>query len=236
MLTVLTVLTWNVRHLRDDAHAVASVLRALDPDVVCLQEAPRSLRWRSRLSALARESGLLYAGGGRTAGDSALLAHLRVDVLETHEMRLPRRPRLHQRGLALAVVRCAGAQVAVGSVHLGLDADERVSHAAELLRIFGTLGPLPAVLGGDFNEPPGAPAWSVLSRRFRDAAHEVGSPSAQAPTFPARRPRSRIDAVLVDEGVAVDDCGVPALPPGCPPYDRASDHLPVLARLRVARS
>ena len=74
------VLTYNVRSLRDDAAAVAAVVRACDPDVVFLQEAPRFCRWRSKLAKLARECGLLYVTGGRTTGGVALLANLRVDV------------------------------------------------------------------------------------------------------------------------------------------------------------
>ena len=60
----LRVLSYNVRGLRDDRQALAEVVRAADPDVVCVQEAPRFLRWRSTCAALARTSGLVVVGGG----------------------------------------------------------------------------------------------------------------------------------------------------------------------------
>jgi endonuclease/exonuclease/phosphatase family metal-dependent hydrolase len=226
--SALRVLTWNVRHLRDDAGAVASLLSALDPDVVCLQEAPVLLRWRQRLARLARESGLLYLTGGRTAGDCALLAHLRADVLATRDVLLPRRPRLHRRGVALALVRRGGIPVVVGSLHLGLDADERVEHAQLALAAADTLAAgAPVVLAGDLNEPPGGPAWRVLGSRLRDAG------AGAAVTYPATRPRVRIDTVHVDPRLGVHGCDVPPQPPAAPAYLVASDHLPVLAHLVV---
>ena len=44
---MLRVATWNVRSLRDDARGVAAALRGLDADLVCVQEAPRLVGWRT---------------------------------------------------------------------------------------------------------------------------------------------------------------------------------------------
>jgi endonuclease/exonuclease/phosphatase family metal-dependent hydrolase len=78
-VTELRVLSYNVRGLRDDRAALADVVRSVDPDVVCVQEAPKYLRWRSKCASLAREWGLLYVAGGGSTGGTALFAHLRVD-------------------------------------------------------------------------------------------------------------------------------------------------------------
>ncbi|MET0712639.1 MAG: endonuclease/exonuclease/phosphatase family protein, partial [Jiangellaceae bacterium] len=43
----LRVVTYNVRSLRDDRDALVRVIRGLSADVVCMQEAPRRLRWRA---------------------------------------------------------------------------------------------------------------------------------------------------------------------------------------------
>ncbi len=67
-MPTLRLLTYNVRSMRDDRAAVARVIRSAEPDVVCVQEAPRFLRWRSTCAALARTSGLVVVGGGRPAG------------------------------------------------------------------------------------------------------------------------------------------------------------------------
>ncbi len=220
------VLTYNVRALRDDRAAVADVVRRCDPDVVCLQETPRFLRWRSRCAELARECGLLYVVGGRTTGGVALMAHLRVDVCAMSESRLSKRPRLHQRGLAAAVVEKSGGRLLVASSHLGLDGLERTLHAREVLDRMTPRSTPYAVVAGDLNEPPGGNAWKILrGGGMRDPAPQAG------PTFPAREPAKRIDAVLVSEGVdvvdyrTVDDAAVA----------RASDHRPVLAVVRIPR-
>jgi endonuclease/exonuclease/phosphatase family metal-dependent hydrolase len=224
MSVELRVLSYNVRSLRDDRRAVAEVIRSVDPDVVCLQEAPRFWRWRSKCAELARRSGLLYVNGGRTTGGVALLVNLRVDVLEAHEGLLTKHPRLHQRGLAAAVVSRSGARLLVASAHLGLDAAERRGHAAEVLDLLGRLPAGPTVLTGDLNEPPGSPAWTV----FQDGGLRDVAPGS-GPTFPAVAPRKRIDAVLASEDVGLTDYRV--VDSGG--VQRASDHRPVLALLSI---
>jgi endonuclease/exonuclease/phosphatase family metal-dependent hydrolase len=220
------VLTYNVRSLRDDAAAVAAVVRACDPDVVFLQEAPRFCRWRSKLAKLARECGLLYVTGGRTTGGVALLANLRVDVDDLREGLLTKRPGLHQRGVAAAVVSRSGERLLVASTHLGLKAAERAEHAGEVVTLLRQVPAPHAVLAGDFNEAPGKPAWRAFQAGgLRDLGPESGV------TFPARRPRKRIDGILGSTGVAAVDYRVV----DDPLVERASDHRPVLAVLQVPR-
>ncbi len=108
MAGTLRVLSYNVRSLRDDPEAVATVIRSSRPDVVCLQEAPRFLRWRSKSAALVRTSGLFVVTGGRPAGAMMLMARLGVDVHATRDLLLSRTPGLHQRGLAVADVAVDG--------------------------------------------------------------------------------------------------------------------------------
>jgi len=70
MATGLRVLTWNVHDLLGDPIAVAAVLRSAAPDVVALQEAPRLVRSRPKLAALARSANLLFVTGGRESRKS----------------------------------------------------------------------------------------------------------------------------------------------------------------------
>ena len=74
-MSTLRLLSYNVRSLRDDPAAVARVMRAAEPDVAIVQEAPRFLRWRSSCAALARRAGLLWVSGGRAAGANLVLSH-----------------------------------------------------------------------------------------------------------------------------------------------------------------
>jgi hypothetical protein len=64
---VIRVLSYNIRSLRDDVTALARVMRACEPDLVLLQEAPRFFRWRKKLARLASESGLVILSGGAPA-------------------------------------------------------------------------------------------------------------------------------------------------------------------------
>src|SRR5947209_18239011 len=116
-MSEIRLLTYNIRALRDDADAVSEVIRALAPDVVCVQEAPRFLRWRSKRAAVAREAGLVVATADRPGG-LMLMTSLRVKVVSTNFALLSKRPNLHQRAVCAAVVDIAGARWQVASVHL----------------------------------------------------------------------------------------------------------------------
>jgi len=220
----LRILSYNIRALRDDRSAVIRVLRGLDPDVVCIQEAPRYIRWRSRCAALARESGLLFAGGGRRTGGTVMLASLRVDVRSTIEYQFSRTPNLHRRGAVAARVHRAGVSLVVASIHLGLDADERIRHRSELVGLVDRFASAVAVLAGDINERPDQPTWLALAAEFVD----VGA-GDDTPTFSTQDPRRRIDGVFVRGPVratsyrVVDD----------PDVLVASDHRPVVVDLSL---
>jgi endonuclease/exonuclease/phosphatase family metal-dependent hydrolase len=212
--------------LRDDAQAVSTVIRACEPDVVCVQEAPRFLRWRSKCASLARESGLVVATGGRTAAAMLLLVSLRVRVVEAHDVLLTRKRGLHQRGLALATLALGDSQFAIGSIHLDLDASERRRHVDEIV-LRTSLSKAPVILAGDINETPDGAAWQALAARYRDAY--AAAPTLGEYTYSATNPVRRIDGIFVDPAITVVSSGVPDVPA----IERASDHRPVLAVLRL---
>nr|WP_246211782.1 endonuclease/exonuclease/phosphatase family protein [Phytoactinopolyspora alkaliphila] len=232
----MRLVTYNVRSLRDDAGAVAQILRDLDPDVVCLQEAPKRLAWRGRCAALARRSHLLYAGGGGTSGGTALFTAIRVDIRDVQEHRLRRTPGLTRRGVVLASLAKGPAHFGVASVHLGLDPAERARHLTDITGLMNRLirppglaadamtgAPVPvAVVAGDINEGDRAPTWSRLAAQYRDAG--AGDPT---PTFSSARPRHRIDGVFVRGPAEVTSYQV--LDSSL--VQAASDHRPVVVDL-----
>jgi endonuclease/exonuclease/phosphatase family metal-dependent hydrolase len=213
---IVRVVTWNVRSLRDSSAGVAAALRGFGADVVLLQEAPRLLGWRSSRRRLARRAGMRAVVGGRPAAGNLLLVAARVEVVEASVLLLPRRRGLHRRGAVLARLAVEGAVLGVVGTHLDLDAAARPDTAGRV-REAAPRG-LPLVVGADVNEQPGGPAWAVLADGLVDVGRELG------PTFPARAPSRRLDALLVDPGVAVAAARVP-------PTGAVSDHLPVLADL-----
>jgi endonuclease/exonuclease/phosphatase family metal-dependent hydrolase len=221
----LRILSYNVHGLRDDQAALSRLVRSLDPDVVCLQEGPKFVRWRAKAAALARRCGLLYVAGGGTTGGTTLLVALRVDVERSAEMALSRyRPGWPDRGVAAAVVRKSGARLAVASLHLPLPESQRLDHARRALEVLKAAGADHAFAAGDLNERPGHQAWSFLEEQgLRDLAPGSG------PTFPAVGPTKRIDGVFGTDGI--ETVGYRVV--DGPDAERASDHRPVLVTVRV---
>ena len=227
MSVEMRVLSYNVRGLHDDRTALAEVVRASDPDVLCVQEAPYYLRWRSRCAALAREWGLLYVAGGGTTGGTALFAHMRVDVDDAREETLSRQYGWPDRGVASAIVTKAGARLAVASVHLPLIAAQRPQHANRVREVLDNYDTPLKLAAGDLNEEPPGPSWDVFGDGgFADLDPECAS------TYPATGPIKRIDGILATDGVEVvehrvlDGAAVA----------RASDHSPLLAVIRLPAS
>ncbi|MFI9206852.1 endonuclease/exonuclease/phosphatase family protein [Streptomyces sp. NPDC053253] len=227
---VLRVLSYNIRSMRDDEDALARVIRACAPDLVFVQEAPRFFRWRKHAARLAAKSELVMLSGGATAAGPMLLCSLRATVERTEDVLLPLTPGLHRRGLATAVVRFAGARVGLVSCHLSLRKDERYEQAGMVLDRVAALGTPYALVAGDLNERPGGPAFTRLATELRDGW--AVSPWGGEYTSTPADPHQRIDAILATPGVEFLGCGVP---PHLDPTDlrTATDHLPVLAAVRV---
>jgi endonuclease/exonuclease/phosphatase family metal-dependent hydrolase len=225
-VTTLRVLSYNVLSLRRGLDGVAAVIRAAEPDVVCVQEAPRFWRSRRRCRALAAASGLVVVTGGRPAGAVLLLARGDLRVVERRSVKLPWHPPKHRRGVALGVFDVGGTEVVVGSTHLSLFEPERVQQARAILAL-ATGSARPAVLAGDVNEDPDGPAFTLLSTALRDAY--AVAPAGDGLTSTAEEPRRRIDAVFVDPRLRV----LRAEALDIPGVTSASDHRPVLAVLDV---
>ncbi|HJQ44484.1 MAG TPA: endonuclease/exonuclease/phosphatase family protein [Jatrophihabitantaceae bacterium] len=224
-MPTLRLLSYNVRSLRDDKAGVARVVSSAEPDVVCIQEAPRFLRWRSKCAALARTSGLVVVGGGRRAGANLIMSSLRVDVESVQSVPFSTDPGLHHRGTAIAVLRLGSSRFAVAGTHLDVKPEPRLRHVGELHAALERLVPagVPAIVAGDINDKPGSPPWSALSAARADAFAAVGHPF----TSTARDPHQTIDGVFVDPAITVRSAHVIDEPD----VQVASDHRPLLVEL-----
>ncbi|MEU6670478.1 endonuclease/exonuclease/phosphatase family protein [Streptomyces sp. NPDC046727] len=230
---VIRVLSYNIRSMRDDTHALARVITACAPDLVLVQEAPRFFRWRKKLARLAAASGQVVLTGGATAAGPAVLCSLRATVERTEDVLLPLTPGLHRRGFATAVVRFGSARLGVISCHLSLQKDERYDQGGMLLGRLAGLGVEHAVAGGDLNERPDGRTFRRLAENLQDC--RTTAPWGGEFTSTPADPHQRIDAIFASKGIEVLGCGVPLDQPGITPADliAATDHLPVLAALRV---
>ncbi|SDN84545.1 Metal-dependent hydrolase, endonuclease/exonuclease/phosphatase family [Streptomyces sp. cf386] len=230
---VIRVLSYNIRSMRDDTDALARVISACAPDLVLIQEAPRFFRWRKKLARLARAANLVVLTGGATTTGPAILCDLRATVERTEDILLPLTPGLHRRGFATAVVRFGGARLGVLCCHLSLQTDERYAQGGMLLDRLAGLGVDHAIAGGDLNDRPTGRTFRRLADSLQDcwATTPWGGEYSSTPLDP----HQRIDAIFATKGIEVLGCGVPVGHPGVTQTDlrAATDHLPVLAALRI---
>ncbi|GHA51908.1 endonuclease/exonuclease/phosphatase family protein [Streptomyces purpurascens] len=230
---VIRVLSYNIRSMRDDTDALARVIKSCAPDLVLVQEAPRFFRWRKKLARLARAADLVILTGGATAAGPAILCSLRATIERTEDVLLPLTPGLHRRGFATAVVRFAGTRLGVLSCHLSLQKDERYEQGGMLLDRLAGMGVEHAIAGGDLNERPDGRTFRRLTDGLTDCW--AAAPWGGEHTWTPADPYQRIDAIFATKGIEVLGCGVPAGHPGVTGTDlrAATDHLPVLAALKV---
>jgi endonuclease/exonuclease/phosphatase family metal-dependent hydrolase len=222
----LRVLSYNVHGLRDDVAGLARVVRAADPHVVVIQEAPRRWGWRSRSAELASRLGMVIAGGGEPARGNLILTSLGVRVHEEVCIWYPLTPGRHLRGAVRLRCSLGRTPFAVAGSHLATYAPERAGQAIAFKKLLADNdGPIVAAL--DINEDPGGPAWQILTHGLIDAAASTGQ--GDVATFPAAAPARRIDAILADPRYEVIDYRVLDTAES----RRASDHLPVLVELAL---
>lgn len=231
--TTFRVATYNIHSCvgvdaRFAPERIARVIRALDTDVIGLQE----VGWHHRGEAgfdqfayLAEATGYrAYAGPTkhheRAHYGNALLTRLPVRTVRPIELSLPRRePR---GGLDAEVELSGGHVVRVIIAHLGLDPWERNVQIDRILRLVATAPERPTVFMGDINE------WRARSPRIRRLQSRF--PDCAAPrSFHARLPTLRLDRIFVSPGLELFAYDVVRTPL----TRRASDHLPVRATLAV---
>lgn len=246
----LCVATWNLQGAQGvELDQVVGHLRELaaptGPDVVALQEVQRA-----QARQLARALGIRAHRWAfkhwpivrRPEGLAVLSRH---EIVRTRAVTLQRAvPWSWRRRVALlAEVATPAGPVAVADVHfsphdLGSLRRLEVARLVGALTAFGS-GP-GALVVGDFNDVPGAPAHAgLLAFGWRDAwveAHGQGSHGSTNWTAGPRQGRSptqRLDYVLVPTGWSVEWVAVGEAGTGDWDHWAAlSDHLPVVAHLR----
>lgn len=206
---------------RYDIGRVVEVIRALDADVIALQEVDFPLGGPAvdLLDLLAHETNLVPIAGPIIYSDvghygNALLT--RAEVLAVRRFTLAQHGR-EPRGALDVDLRCDDVRFQVVATHLGLRPFERRNQIRRILTLFRG-GREPAALLGDFNE------WLPWGRPVRWMHRFFGKPPAPA-TFPSFLPVFALDRVWVHPLRALRRIE----PVKTPVARRASDHLPVRA-------
>jgi endonuclease/exonuclease/phosphatase family metal-dependent hydrolase len=225
----LRIATYNIhgaigRWRRHSAERIAAVIAELDADIVALQQVPlRGASTPNVLACLQAASGMHAVEGptletsGRRYGN-AVLSRLPVRATRTLDLSFARR---EPRGALDADIECGLGVLRVVATHLGLSAMERSMQVRTLLAAFDTSA-LPVILLGDINE------WFVHGRALRAlVSHFRRAPAPR--TFPACLPVLALDRIWIhpSEWLVDIDAHRSAL------ARVASDHLPLVARIRT---
>lgn len=249
----ITVASYNMRKAigtdrRRNPQRVLDVLREIHADVVALQEAdkrfggrasavphqliddhglykpvPLGVRHRRPLEKARKGAERLLKIDTQNIGwhGNALLVKREVEVLECWALQLPM---LVPRGAVMAELLLPGDRpLRVIGMHLDISALWRRRQLQAILEaIAGRPQKMPTVLMGDTNE------WRVAGGCLKD----LPSGFRIAPTgasFHSRHPVAALDRIIVDSDFRIDAAGVHMSAAA----RRASDHLPIWARLSL---
>jgi endonuclease/exonuclease/phosphatase family metal-dependent hydrolase len=235
-MTAVVICTWNVhecvgRDGRRDPARVAAVLDQIGADVLALQEVHSDERAGGPLDQarfLGESLGMeLVSGftlerrGGRYG--NLLLTRLPVRAARRHDLSVARR---EPRGALDVDVDVAGGRLRIVATHLGRRAAERAAQARRLLDRVEAPGPGESlVVVGDWNE------WLPWRAALRWPNQRFGA-LATPPTFPAWFPVLALDRGWVEPRDALASVGRHRTRLAT----EASDHLPLVLRLRCVRA
>jgi endonuclease/exonuclease/phosphatase family metal-dependent hydrolase len=231
-VTTLSVASWNIHKgvggdRRRDLGRTAAVIGEIAPDIMALQEADSRFGTRRGLldlEAMGRDHGLMAVAvpdsGPAHGWHGNVLLLRRAEVQEVHRIGLPG---LEPRGALIVDLHHDGRPLRVIGAHLGLLKRSRADQARHLRALLADMADRPVLLMGDLNEwrPGGGTALQPLARHFTS--------TVALPSFPARYPLLALDRMMASAPARLSDAAVHASPLA----RRASDHLPITARLHL---
>jgi endonuclease/exonuclease/phosphatase family metal-dependent hydrolase len=230
---MITVASYNIRkglgtdRLRRPGR-ILDVLEEVGADIVALQEADR--RFGLKNSAipidLIAERGhytpVPFDTGPQSIGwhGNAVLVRGHVVILDQDVIKIPS---LEPRGAVVADLEIRGKALRIVAMHLDLSGLWRRRQAQYILSHLAQMNTvLPTILMGDLNE------WSIHGGCIKDfgQSHRIAH---TGPSFHSRRPIGRLDRIMVSETIHIAASGTHSSDQA----KRASDHLPIWARISV---
>jgi endonuclease/exonuclease/phosphatase family metal-dependent hydrolase len=250
-------LTWNIEiSSQDEAGARREIAQVASlspqPAIVVLQEARGSL-YSAYVDELATRTGRAWSGvfqghcardawdesaaACRSVQDEGVLVLSDYPVAGKSTKLLPYADCWHSaRAAVRAVLDVQGSLIEVYGTHLQTgtctDAAAARVNSIAALKMWISRSPGPAVVAGDFNEVPGAPAFtdpgSGMLASFIDAWSQAGA--GPGLTYPVPSPNRRIDYWFVDRGGKVSATSARVVTSAT-----GSDHYPVLVELATGQ-
>jgi endonuclease/exonuclease/phosphatase family metal-dependent hydrolase len=230
---------------RRDPHRVLRVLQEIDADVVALQEADKrvggrgsavphelidshgiykpvhlGVRHKRTLEGVRKHADRFLKVDTRNIGwhGNAILVKRHVGVLDCTALELPT---LEPRGAVIAELLIGEKPLRVVGMHLDLSGLWRRRQVRRILdEIERRPHKMPTVLMGDTNE------WRTVTGCLNELEPEFHV-APTGPSFHARHPVAALDRIIVHRDLAIEAAGVHMSPAA----RRASDHLPIWARV-----
>lgn len=247
MSYLISVMSYNIHHARGtdwklSLDRIAQIIKYSGAHIVALNEVDCHFAKRSdfenQIKQLADMTKMDYAfapalsfklknNSIRRQYGNALLSSVPIEytenyVFEDHRFWTEDRSFLH------AKVRWQTKAIDVFITHLSLQRKVRDEQLQVLLQKINRCDG-PVLLLGDLNLKPSSPQWRRLTEVLTDVWHTANKnlPNTKGYTFSSRWPRARIDYIFASHHFNVIEAKVDR-------YNRrASDHLPVVATVRV---
>nr|CAD6406665.1 endonuclease [Rhizobium sp. Q54] len=237
---ILKVLSYNVHSCigtdrQLNCGRVAEVIASVAPDVIGLQELDVGRRRTGGADQAHVIASLLQMDFHFHAALHVAEERYGDAILTSLPMKLVKAGMLpssgEQRGALWTEVTIGGKPIQIFNTHLGLRRQDRVTQMRTLLGPSWLDGPAgdgqPLILLGDLNSIGRSAAYRLVSRHMKDVQSSTGK--VLRPTFPSRYPLMRLDHIFVSDNIEVLDAEVISTPLA----RRASDHLPLLATIRI---
>jgi len=248
----ITVASYNMHKAvgldrRRDPQRVLDVLHQIDADIVALQEADKrfggrgsavphelidthgvykpvhlGVRHKRVLDKARKHTDRLFKVNTRNIGwhGNAILVKRHIGVLGCAALELPT---LEPRGAVMAELLVGKQPLRVIGMHLDLSGLWRRRQMRAILdAIADRPQKMPTVLMGDTNE------WRTVAGCLNDLGPEFHI-ATTGPSFHARHPVAQLDRIIVHKDLNIEAAGVHMSPVA----RKASDHLPIWARLTV---
>ena len=235
----LRVMTYNIHHCNPpsekakiDVGAIARVINQEKPDLVALQEVDvhteRSGKGLDQARELARLTGMksyFVKALDYQGGEYGVAVLSRLPIVDSVGYLLPRNPDLggEDRAVAAITVEVPGrGKVLFASTHLDLKEGNRLTESEQIVQHFKGVG-LPLILAGDFNARPGSATITYFDQHFTRTCIQNC-----LPTIPVNNPNRTIDFIMYTQAAAFKALSTQVIS-----ATYASDHLPVVAELRM---